>query len=312
MKLVLFYLTSNSRHYTFPHFIKLLNQSKKKDEWELLVLTHSGDQQFYANELNNTSIKTTIVNVPPHNNYMTKVKVAIDFAEKNNSLYLMKCDNDIFLNPQTLDYMIDNLSVLDGKEYLTLGPTLSSGIPGVEYFMKQYLSDSEQDKLKKIFLKSQFYDRDGVDYNHLNQHTIGSESWNKDKFFNSVKLMPHPIKGIHPIRINYESIDYLNNCILNNKEKFFNTQPTSLILNDLSPYLCDSIFCIRTDTYKKIIYDNSLFIDAFDEIPLNKYAWSKSMKHVFVENGFALHMLYNWYDNVFNYEHKFTTILFNI
>jgi len=312
MKLVLFYLTSDSRHYIFPHFINLLDQSNKKDEWELLILTHSNDQEFYTNELNNKTIKATIINVPLHDNYMTKVKSAIDYAEKNNSPYLMKCDNDIFINPQTLDYMIDNLSILDGKEHLTLGPTLSTGIPGVEYFSEQYLSKTEHNILKKYFLKSQFHDRYGVDYKHLNKHSLNSETWNKDEFFNSVKKMPHPIKGIHPIRINFEAIDYINNCILNNKQKFFNTMPTSLILNDSSPYLCDSIFCIRTDTYKKIIYDTSLFIDDADEIPLNKYAWKESMNHVFVENGFALHILYNWYGNTFNYEKNFTMNLFDI
>ena len=311
MKLVLFYLTSNSRHYTFSHFIKLLDQSKKKDDWELLVLTHSADQEFYANNLNNATIKSTIINVPSHNNYMIKVKVAIEFAEKNNTPYLMKCDNDTFINSQTLDYMINNLSILDGKEYLTLGPTLSSGIPGVEYFMDQYLTESDKDELKKIFIKSQFYNRDGAIYTNLNEHTIGSESWNKDNFFNSVKQMNHHYKGVHPIRVNYEAIDYLNKCILNNKEKFFNTQPTSLILNDLSPYLCDTIFCIRTDTYKKIIYDTSLFVDDYDEVPLNKYAWRESMKHVFVENGFAIHMLYNWYNNLSEYEMNFTSKLFS-
>ena len=122
--------------------------------------------------------------------------------------------------------------------------------------------------------------------------------------------MNHHYKGVHPIRINYEAIDYLNKCILNNKGKFFNTQPTSLILNDSSPYLCDSIFCIRTDTYKKIIYDGSLFVDRYDEVPLNKYAWNKSMNHVFVENGFAIHILYNWYNNIFEYEREFTNQLF--
>ena len=103
----------------------------------------------------------------------------------------------------------------------------------------------------------------------------------------------------------------MNECVLNNKDKFFNSEPTSLILNDSSPYLCDSIFCIRTDTYKKIINDTTLFVDGYDEVPLNKYAWKESMNHVFVENGFAIHMLYNWYDNLSEYETKFTTRLFS-
>jgi len=312
MKLVLFYLTNDSRHYTFPHFVNLLNSSKKKDEWTLLVLTHSNDIEFYSEEINKYSFSSKIVNIPENDNYMNKVRYAINFAEENNSKYMMKCDNDIFLTSKVLDYMIDNLSILDGNsEFLTLGPSLSSGIPGVEYFMNQFLSDTEQSTLKEYFLKTNFYDRDDVNYNILNVHTLDSKEWYKERFFNTVKAIPHHYKGIHPIRINYEAIDYLNTCILKNKEKFFSTEPSSLILNDNSPYLCNSVFCIRTDIYKTIIYDSSLFVDPFDEVPLNIYAWQKYMKHCFVKNGLAIHILYNWYNNYQEYEENFVKDLFS-
>jgi len=311
MKLIFFYLTDDRRHYTFSHFTKLLNKSIKKNDWTLLILTHSNDEQFYTEELKKTTINSKIMNVHPHDNYMQKVRLAVRFAEENNTPYLLKCDNDIFLTPQSLDYMIDNLSILDNNEYLTLGPTLSSGIPGIEYFMNQYLSESEQNILRNKFLKTNFFNRDGAEYTILNKHTIDSISWNSMDFFNSIKNLQHYYKGIHPIRMNYDAIDYLNTCILNNKEKFFNTLPSALILNDTSPYLCDSIFCIRTDVYKKIIYDNSLFVDSYDEVPLNKYAWKELMKHAFVENGFAIHILYNWYNNIHQYEHEFTEKLFS-
>jgi hypothetical protein len=288
-----------------------LNSSKKKNEWTLLILTHSNDQEFYEEKLAEVSINSEIVNVPSHDNYMTKVKYAIDFSERSETPYLMKCDNDIYITPQTLDYMIDNLTILDNSTHLTLGPTLSSGIPGIEYFMEQFLSLAEQETLKKFFLEARIYNRDGVIYKPLNKHTIGSEIWNKKAFFDDVKKISHHYKGIHPIRVNYDAIQYLNTCILENKEKFFTKNPTGLILNDSSPYLCDSVFCIRTDIYKKIINDEKLFVDGYDEVPLNKYAWNNSMNHVFVENGFAIHILYNWYNNIFEYENDFTIKLFS-
>jgi hypothetical protein len=242
---------------------------------------------------------------------MVKVHTAIEYAEVNSIPYMMKCDNDIFITAQTLDYIIDNLEILNGKSHLTIGPILSSGIPSVEYFIRQYLSNDERDIIESEFIQSQFYNRDGATYLNLNKHTVGSKKWNKDLFFNDVKNIPHHYKGIHPIRINHDANHYLNTCILKNKNKFFNSEPDSLILTDSSPYLCDSIFCIRTDTYKKIVCNNHLFVDGYDEVPLNKYAWKESMNHVFINNGFAIHMMYNWHDNLHEYEIQFTKELFS-
>jgi hypothetical protein len=310
MKLVIFYLTSDSRHFTFPHFASLLDKSNKKDEWELLVLTNSDDTEYYKGILTTSSITHRVVKVQTDNNYMDKIRFAVDYSEKNNIKYMMKCDNDIFLKGKTLDYMIDNLYVLDGKEHLTLGPTLSSGIPGVEYFKSQFLSSDEKGILDIHFSETHFRNMDDAEYAQLNVYTYGSEKWDSEKFFKGVKGMNHHYKGIHPIRVNLEAITYLNKCILNNKERFFNTEPSSLIKNDASPYLCNSIFCIRRDIYKKIIEDTELFVDQFDEVPLNKYATRESMNHVFVENGFAIHILYNWYNNHTAYEAEFTEKLF--
>jgi hypothetical protein len=108
-----------------------------------------------------------------------------------------------------------------------LGPTLSSGIPGVEYFMQQYLSDNETRVLQNKFLETTFYNRDGATYDHLNSFTHNSSKWDKTSFFEGVRSMNHHYKGIHPIRINYDAIHYLNSCILNNKGKFFNSNPTT-------------------------------------------------------------------------------------
>lgn len=311
MKLLIFYLTDDRRHYTFQHFVNMLNSSTKKNLWKLMILTHKNDSDFYNSHLCKFDMDYLISNVPEHNNYMNKVHTANNFAEKNNIPYMMKCDNDIFLKAETLDYIIDNLHLLENSNHLTIGPVLSSGIPGIEYFKEQFLDTKANEILNNMFLKTKFYNRDGATYDFLNNHTLSSSTWNKDDFFRSVKSMNHHYKGIHPIRINEMSLQFLNEYIISNKDQFNKNHDLSIINNDNSPYLCNSIYCIKTDTYKKIINDRSLFVDPFDEVPLNKYAWNNSMNHLFVRNGFAIHMYYNWKSNHLAYEEIFCNKFFS-
>jgi len=289
----------------------MLNSSIYKNDWTLMILTHTNDESFYKSQLEQYNFNNLIINIPEHNNYLNKTFIASDFAEKNNIPYMMKCDNDIFFKGETLDYMIDNLHLLESNNYLTLGPVLSSGIPCIEYFKEQFLDKETSDNLDKLFLKTAFYNRDGATYDFLNKHTINETKWDKDEFFKSVKLMNHHYKGIHPIRINEESLQYLNEYIIKNKNKFFENNDKSIIYDNTSPYLCNSIYCIKSDTYKKILSDGSLFVDSFDEVPLNKYAWKNNMGHLFVKNGFAIHMYYNWKSNHLNYEINFCNKFFS-
>lgn len=310
MKLLIFYLTDNRRHFTFPHYVNLLKDSKYKDEWKLLVLTHTGDNSYYENILHNKGIHFQTLNVPADNNYMVKVHNAIAYAEHNNIPYMMKCDNDIFLHSNTLDTMIENLHMLENSKYLTLGPILSSGIPSVEYFVNDFLVDDEKKVLENMYLKTTFYNRDGASYEYLNACTRHAQSWEPSVFFNGVKNMSHHYKGIHPIRLNYDANKYLNECILHRKDAFFNQSASGIFEDNTSPYLCDSIFCIKRETYKTIINDSSLFVDPFDEVPLNKYAWKNGMSHLFVKGGYAIHITYNWNNDILDYEKWFCGRLF--
>jgi hypothetical protein len=290
----------------------MLNQSAKKNNWKLLIITSAYDLDFYAEQLKAyPEIQFDIFRVDFHNNYMKKTHYAVHYAEKFGFPYLMKCDNDLFIKAEVLDYMVDNLSVLDNSRNLTLGPTLTSGIPGVEYFKQQFLDKEAQDKLNDMFLKSVFKNECGADYTFLNKHTMGSTSWNKFDFFESVFKMDHHYKGIHPIRVNEPALQYLNQYIIDNKERFLEPNELDLIFDNFSPYLCNSVYCIKRDTYKTIINDESLFVDTFDEVPLNKYAWKNASNHVFVKNGFAIHMYYNWKPNYVECERQFCDVFFS-
>jgi hypothetical protein len=311
MNLTFFYLTDDRRHFTFPHFLKMINESTKKSEFILLILTHTNDSQFYNDLLVKTNINFNIVKFDEHNNYLQKVNYAIDFSVKNNIPYMMKCDNDIFIKAQTLDYMIENLNILDNSNYLTLGPVLTSGIPGIEYFKEQFLDENAQELIEQMFLKTSFYNRDGAVYTHLNKYTTQSLKWNKNDFFNGVKQNTHHYKGIHPIRVNEESLQFLNDYIIKHKTRFLENKPLSIITDDNSAYLCNSIFCIKTNIYQKIVNDTSLYVDPFEEVPLNKYSWNNNMKHLFIKNGFAIHMYYNWKQNHMEHEKIFVSNFFD-
>jgi hypothetical protein len=306
MSLLIFYLTDANRHFTFEHFISMLNQSAKKNSWKLLVITSAYDEDFYAEHLKSyPEIQSDTFRVDFQNNYMKKAHYAVHYAEKFGFPYLMKCDNDLFIKAEVLDYMVDNISILDNSRNLTLGPTLTSGIPGVEYFKEQFLDQEAQDKMDSMFLKSVFKNEYGADYTFLNKYTLGSTSWNKLDFFESVYKMNHHYKGIHPIRVNEAALQFLNQYIIDNKARFLEPKEMDLIFDNFSPYLCNSVYCIKTETYKTIINDESLFVDIFDEVPLNKYAWKNASNHVFVKNGFTIHMYYNWKPNYVECERQF-------
>ena len=76
-KLLVFYLTNSCRHFTFQPYINLLNESKDKSLWKLIVLSHSNDLEFYEGILNKTDIIHSEFNFEDHNNYLNKVNFAI-------------------------------------------------------------------------------------------------------------------------------------------------------------------------------------------------------------------------------------------
>ena len=310
MKLLIFYLSDNGRHFSFSHFVKLLEESSIKDEWKLIILTHDDDINFYKNILKSSKINHDEFLFSNDNNYLNKVNFAINHAKDNECKYMMKCDNDIFMRGRTLDYMINNLELLDNDTNLTLGPVLSSGIPCVEYFMSDFLSNEQQTTLKNKLITTKFTDIWGAKYTSLNKFTIESHLWDGRAFLDAVKSLTHHYKGIHPIRINLDAISYLNSCIIENKDKFYADSELSIIADNTSPYLCNSVFCIKTSTYETLVNDKTLYVDCYEEVPLNKYGWKNNTTHLFVKNGVAIHPYYNTFPNNRSYEEKFCSEFF--
>ena len=229
-----------------------------------------------------------------NNNYIHKINAFIQFTKNNNMKYCMKFDNDLIVNNHVLDYMINNVELLKNSDNLYITPTLSSGIPTTDMFIDDFFNESEKEHIQSLFLKTtmpkQLW---GFDYSYLNQHTIYANNWNIDNFINNLNNVDCYYKGIHPIRIDKNSIEYMNRILMENKDKIFDKQDYKIQTIDNPNYLCNSIFLIDVNHYENLVHNSTLYVDPFDEVPVNKYCKLNKMKGLIIRNSFSVHPIYN-------------------
>lgn len=235
-----------------------------------------------SNKVNDNGIKTTVVH---SRDYMSKVKQAI----LSDCEYSCCMDEDVMMSEHVWDYLIENVDCLKNDNFLLLSPLLSNGIPTVELFIESFFEDKNKEEIYNLFNNIHIPNMWGANYSTLN---FSSDKWIPNEFYRRVKNINHHYKGIHPVRISYESHLKIAKNICDNKDKFLSKQKYRLVESDL-PYFCNNIFFMKTSTWSKIVTDRSLFRDSFDEVPINIYKEINSKKMLFVDNAYALHMAYN-------------------
>lgn len=308
-ELLIFYLSSNDRYFVFHRLIDEILKSRSKQKIKLLIVNSSDDFDYYKECLLDKDISYEFSNVPcPQSDYIPKVKFAINYAKENNFNYIMKIDNDVLIPSYTFDFIVDNLDKLK-NENLTISPTLSTGIPSVEYFIDDFFNKDESESIRNEFKKCVFHIQQGImDYTKLNDCSINSDIWDYEKYFetleSNIKNMidigggrtpegySKYYKGIHPIRHGFGN-KLINDLIIKHRDRFFE-EKDCLLFQDNKPYLCDMCFIITTENYDKLINIENLTIDGCDEVPLNRFRCNNNMKHLIIKNGFAIHITYNW------------------
>ena len=305
-KLCIFFLSDRDRHYTFELFTKNLGHSLYKNQIIVLLLLHNDDEDFYKPFLERNLIQYKIISVPIENNYLLKIKSGVTFAEQMNIPYVMKHDNDIIIGSSMYDFLFENMNCLEKSENLLLTPTLTSGIPTVEQFSNDFLNEQEQLSLSNKYLEYKFQTNTwGVDYSSLNKFTVESKKWDPTSYFNAVKQINHPYKGIHPIRMYRPAIEELNTCVLKYSNKILSQKPTDLVYDSTSPYFCNSVFIIKREIYSTILGTNSIFIDPFEEVPINLWRIFHNKSIVYTKEGAAIHIIYNSIPDHNEYEKDF-------
>lgn len=276
---------------TFHYLNQIKSENKKKIQLNIFA-TNDADWMQYVDP----EIKTRVIIFPYNGNYLHKVNM----ASEDNNPYCIKLDEDCFMSNHVWDYLIENIDILESEENLLLSPLVSTNIPLVDEFIESYILDEDlknkiYDHFQKRLMPNDLW---GVDYSSLNRHTIESDKWNPQEYYDSVWKINHYYRGIHPIRISVESQLLISDYIYQTTDRFFSKHEYS-IKEFNRPYFTNNIFAFKTKDWKKILMMPN---DGFDEVPLNEYKNQENKKCFYIENGFCMHPMYN---TVFGFNPKF-------
>ena len=289
------YLANERTQYfksIFGQLIKIKDSNKEKINVNMLV-SKPHDDNIDIKLLTDNGIEAQIIYLPESGrHYMCKVENAMNIANK----YTISLDEDVFLNNHIWDFMIENCDVLDDDKNLLFSPLLSTGVPTIDWFVEQFFDEEDKNLLFEKFKNTYIVESNctppgcGV----LNKCTIDSDKWDCENFYNEVKKMPTYYKGVHPVRVSDELQSLLVDLVLKYKDKLLKKMDYELFYNNDRPYFCNNVYMIKTETYKKIVEDSSLFVDKFDEVPVNKFRERHNLNMVFIKNSFGVHPSYNW------------------
>jgi len=267
-------------------------------------LTKCKNKNFHyylmANDYTEEQIKQLNNILPPENltlskagppivsNYMDKILFGIN----TNHEFLIKHDEDCFLVSESWDRLFALAETITDDDLCATG-VISNGIPTTDLFLQNHTPEIKQE-LYEDFCKTKLAGKgDGADYSPLDEDYI---EWNPEYFFNKVKNFNHHYKGIHPVRVNLNSVKKINKYIIDNFKNVMTPKNTKIIKDNgkIYPYFCNGVMIIKGNEWRKIIQDKSLYVDGFDEVPLNKYR-DKTKKNLIIDTGIPIiHTMYNW------------------
>jgi hypothetical protein len=193
------------------------------------------------------------------------------------------------MTTESWDKFFKNIENMESNDLMTTG-AISSGIPTVEMFIENHAPEIKE-KVYEIFKNVKLANH-GADYTSLNYDYT---NWDPNIFYERVTNFDHYYKGIHPIRVNFEALKIINDHILENFDKVMSLKSCPVIKDNCKyPYFCNNIFGIRTEDWKKIVSSRELYVDNFDEVPLNKYRLLHNKNFVFDTGIPIIHTMYNW------------------
>ena len=271
----------------FYFFNKIKDENKEKIQ--IHIGTQQGDESLWEER------KKELVNIDcevkgydrGNHNYLNK----ITYGSNKGTEFSVKLDEDIIVNNFIWDYMIENMEVLNDDDIM-LTSILSNNIPCVDYFVEGIFDDESKKKMYDYYLNTPMPNGLwGANYTTLDKYTIHADEWKIDQYNEGLMDINTNTKGMHPIRISWESEFLMNNFILDNVDVITEERKYSIMKKKV-PYFTNSFFFIRTKFWKYII-DNHRNGDIFDEIGVNKYMRENNKNLLVVDNSYSIHTMYN-------------------
>jgi len=285
--------------------LKNIKEENKKNLHITFAIENNADLNLfnsYKEDLIKSGIDCSITIFNQGFNYMDKINQSVNF----NSEYTLKFDEDIYLSNYIWDYLIENVDILNDSQNLLLSPLLSCGIPTVDLFIEDYFDEQDKNTIKTCFKNTVMpHDWWGCVYQSLNAYTVQSKEWNSDRFYEGVNRINHHYKGIHPVRSNANANILVNDLIWKDLSKLTTKNNYYIENYKKYPYMCNSCFVIKTDVYRNIVNNKSLFRDPFDEVPVNLYKQINNLNFCFIRNGLGIHYLYNSVPNYVDLEKQY-------
>lgn len=280
--------------------LNLLPDNIKK---ELCLNIYTSDQKISNHQIPNLSIPYNIYKLPFGVNYLFKIQQA---ALQIQYDYTIKLDDDIIVSANSLISLIDSVKHINDKNVLTT-PLVSTGIPTVELFMNEIFDDEIIQIFNRMCIETKI-PKEGIwpgytgdKYLTLNKHR---DSW-PDNFYTDVESLDIDRKGIHPVRISEPIQSFINKNLLDknvlNKIRNSNQyEPTTI-----NSYFCNSVFLIKTDIWADILHRRELYVDDFDEVPINKFVKQNNLNMLTLKGCYAIHPYYNTVSNHLQLESLF-------
>ncbi len=252
----------------------------------------------YANKIKNIlQDKITIVVgfSKDQNNYINK----IIFGINQSHLFSIKHDEDAVMTSASWDRFFELTETMTNEDVFCTG-SISNGIPTTELFIEHHIPEAKE-KIYKIFNSITLGPHGGADHSSLHAN---NPTWDSNDFYKKLTNFYHYYKGIHPVRESFESVKMINDEIMKNFHSVMSPKEIKIIKDSTKyPYLCSNIFGIKTIDWKTIVEDRSLYVDNFDEVPINRFR-NNTKRNLVIDVGIPiLHTMYNWtpeweYENI--------------
>ena len=290
MSILIGILNDDRRYLQFKLFLHFFTKSIHKDKFKIIVLTHADSTKFtnIIDLYSNLFTGIDIIKTGP--DYMDKIHSFIEYANLHEYTYCFKMDNDIILPTHMIDYIYENIHILDDDNNGILLPLLSNSIPSIQYVIEDFFNSSEKSIIYDLFSKYKYTNEWAI----LNDKLIGD--WSFDKYYSVIENIKEPhggnYKAIHPIRFDTDSADYLNSIFIDNKKWFFEDRGCKLYNATDRPYFMPQTFLIKTSYYHNIL-DKSLAYDGYDEVTINNLIRRDKKEIFFIRNALGIHIAHN-------------------
>lgn len=225
--------------------------------------------------------------------YPDKIREVIATYPPDRFEYFIKNDEDVFLSPDSWRKLLQTApNVLKENDIATV--SLSTGIPTWSYFAKTFFDSNTYKKIFNTLTQEKLPENLwGNDYSSVNAVIGTMTAWDEERYWHTVNTLPYDYKGIHPVRLSLRYSSAINEAIIATYTHFLRHESSTTFEELFDRYFCNSFFIMNYRTYEKVFNNKSFYVDAFDEIPINRHLQHTGASLCVLRDSLGIHVMYN-------------------